>query len=117
MVGAWFPNPTVWETHPLSPNAARCGLTNPQHFRLISCFLKQVLREIPQIENEKEPKGMKGVISRKYSILGFILFLIVLNVILLLSRQNYDYHGAYLNLVVALMLLITLRTISQKAVG
>jgi hypothetical protein len=78
---------------------------------------QQVLREIRQIENEKEPKGMKGVISRKYSILGFILFLIVLNVILLLSRQNYDYHGAYLNLVVALMLLITLRTISQKAVG
>ncbi len=43
MVGAWFPNPTVWETQSLSPNAARCGLTNPQHFGAISCFLKQVL--------------------------------------------------------------------------
>ena len=39
---------------------------------------------------------MKGIISTalsyKYSMLGFILFLIVLNIFLLLPRQNYDSH-------------------------
>ena len=69
---------------------------------------QRVLREIIQIEKEKESKRGKGIISTalsyKYSMLGFILFLIALNIFLLLPRQNYDYH-TYLAPMVTLMLL------------
>ena len=69
---------------------------------------QRVLKEIAQIENEKEAKRKKGIISTalsyKYSMLGFILFLIALNIFLLLPRQNYDYY-TYLVPMVTLMLL------------
>lgn len=57
---------------------------------------QRVLRESIQINKEKESKRSKGIISTalsyKYGMLGFILFLIVLNIFLLLPRQNYDSH-------------------------
>ena len=69
---------------------------------------QRVLKEIAQIENEKEAKRKKGIISTalsyKYSMLGFILFLIALNIFLLLPRQNYDYY-TYLVPMVLLVLL------------
>ena len=69
---------------------------------------QRVLKEIAQIENEKEAKRRKGIISTalsyKYGFLGFILFLIALNVFLLLPRQNYDYY-TYLVPMVLLVLL------------
>ena len=57
---------------------------------------QRVLKESIQIEKEKESKRGKGIISTvlsyKYGMLGFILFLIILNIRLLLPRQNYDSH-------------------------
>lgn len=70
---------------------------------------QQALRESIQIEKEKESKRSRGVISTvlsyKYSMLGFILFLIVLNIFLLLPPRNYDSHS-FLGPVVTLMLLL-----------
>lgn len=67
---------------------------------------QRVLREIVQIEKEKESRRSRGIISTafsfKYGMLGFILFLIALNIFLLLPRQNYDYH-TYLAPMVTLM--------------
>ena len=69
---------------------------------------QRVLRESIQIEKEKESKRSKGIISMalsyKYSMLGFILFLIVLNIFLLLPLRNYGSH-TYLVPMVTLMLL------------
>ena len=69
---------------------------------------QQVLRESIQIEKEKESKRGKGIISTalsyKYSMLGFILFLIVLNIFLLLPLRNYGSH-TYLVPMITLMLL------------
>ena len=69
---------------------------------------QRVLRESIQIEKEKESKRMKGIISTalsyKYSMLGFILFLIVLNIFLLLPLRNYDSH-TYLVPLITLALL------------
>ena len=68
---------------------------------------QRALRESIQIEKEKESRG-KGIISTalsyKYSMLGFILFLIVLNIFLLLPLRNYDSH-TYLVPMITLMLL------------
>ena len=69
---------------------------------------QRVLRESIQIEKEKESKRSKGIISTalsyKYSMLGFILFLIALNIYLLLPLRNYDSH-IFLTPMVTLMLL------------
>ncbi len=69
---------------------------------------QRILREGIQIEQEKESKRGKGIISTllsyKYGMLGFILFLIILNIRLLLPRQNYDSH-TYLLPMITLMLL------------
>ena len=69
---------------------------------------QRVLKESIQIEKEKESKRGKGIISTvlsyKYGMLGFILFLIILNIRLLLPRQNYDSH-TYLLPMITLMLL------------
>ena len=57
---------------------------------------QRALRESLQIEKETESKRSKGIISTalsyKYSMLGFILLLIILNIRILLPRQNYDSH-------------------------
>lgn len=70
---------------------------------------QQALRESIQIEKEKESKRSRGVISTvlsyKYSMLGFILFLIVLNIFLLLPPRNYD-SDTFLTPMVTLMLLL-----------
>ena len=69
---------------------------------------QRALRESIQIEKDKESKRGKGIISTalsyKYSMLGFILFLIVLNIFLLLPLRNYGSH-TYLVPMVTLMLL------------
>ena len=69
---------------------------------------QRALRESIQIEKEKESKRGKGIISTalsyKYGMLGFIFFLIILNIRLLLPRQNYDSH-TYLLPMITLMLL------------
>ena len=69
---------------------------------------QRVLKEIAQIENEKESKRRRDIISTafsfKYVMLVFIICLLVWNVALLLKRRNFSYDQ-YLNLVVALMLL------------
>ena len=69
---------------------------------------QRVLKEIAQIESEKESKRRRGIISTalsfKYGFLGLILCLLVLDVILLLSLQSYDYH-IYLGPMVLLGLL------------
>ena len=69
---------------------------------------QRVLKEIAQIENEKESQRSKGVISTafsyKYGFLVFILLLIVLDIHLLLPLRHYDPHS-FLALVVTLMLL------------
>ena len=68
---------------------------------------QQVLRESLRIENEKESKRKKGIISTalsyKYSMLGLILLLIVLTMGQL-PLQNYDSY-TYLLPIVTLMLL------------
>ena len=69
---------------------------------------QRVLKEIAQIENEKESKRSKGIISTalsfKYGLLAIIIFLLVWNVATLLKWRNFGYDQ-YLNLAVALMLL------------
>ena len=69
---------------------------------------QRALRESIQIEKDKESKRRRGIISTalsyKYSMLGFILFLIVLNIFLLLPLRSYGSH-TYLVPMVTLMLL------------
>ena len=69
---------------------------------------QRILRENIQIEQEKKSKRSRGVISTalsyKYGMLGFILFLIVLNIFLLLPLRNYGSH-TYLVPMITLMLL------------
>ena len=69
---------------------------------------QRALRESIQIENEKESKRSRDIISAafsyKYGMLGFILFLIALNIFLLLPLRTYDSH-TYLLPMVTLMLL------------
>ena len=69
---------------------------------------QRVLKEIAQIEKEKEAKRSRGIISTafsyKYGFLVFILLLIVLDIHLLLPLRHYDPHS-FLALVVTLMLL------------
>ena len=69
---------------------------------------QRVLREIAQIENEKESKRMKGIISTalsyKYGFLALILFLLVWSADPLLKWQNFD-RFRFSNLVAPLMLL------------
>ena len=69
---------------------------------------QRVLREIAQIENEKESKRKKGIISTalsyKYGFLVLIICLLVWDVTSLLERRNsgYDQYGS---LIIVLMLL------------
>ena len=72
---------------------------------------QRVLKEIVQIENEKEAKRMKGIISKalsfKYGFLMLIICLLVRDVTFLLERlerRNVDYDE-YGNLMIVLMLL------------
>ena len=69
---------------------------------------QQVLKEIAQIEKEKETKRSKGIISTalsyKYGFLVLILFLLVWSADPLLKGQNFD-RFQFSNLVVPLMLL------------
>ena len=69
---------------------------------------QQVLKEIAQIEEEKEAKRMKGIISTafsfKYGFLVLIIGLLIWNVASLLKWQNFDYDQ-YGNLIIALVLL------------
>ena len=57
---------------------------------------QRVLKEILRIEKEKESKRNRGIISTalsyKYSMLGFILFMLIGYAILLPPWQSYDYH-------------------------
>ena len=57
---------------------------------------QRVLKEIAQIENEKESKRRKGIISTalsyKYVMLGFLLFVLI-GYVILLPPQNYSYHN------------------------
>ena len=69
---------------------------------------QRVLKEIAQIENEKESKRKKGIISTalsyKYGFLVLIICLLVWDVTSLLERRNsgYDQYGS---LIIVLMLL------------
>ena len=69
---------------------------------------QRVLREIAQIENDKESKRSRGIISTafsfKYGFLVLIICLLVWDVTSLLERRNFD-HYQYGGLVVVLMLL------------
>lgn len=69
---------------------------------------QRVLREIVQIEKEKESRRSRGIISTafsfKYGMLGFILFMLIGYAILLPPWQSYDYH-IYLSHMVLLMVL------------
>ena len=69
---------------------------------------QRVLKESIQFEKEKESKRSRGVISTalsyKYSMLGFILFMLIGYAILLPPWQSYDYH-IYLGHIVLLMVL------------
>ena len=86
-VGARFPRPTGWETQPLSPNAARCGLTNPQHRGIIPCFLKQVLRHRTKIFKKDITLSVKiqypysyhrSTLPSKYLTTAIVLCLLIL---------------------------------------
>ena len=69
---------------------------------------QRVLKEIAQIENEKESKRKKGIISTalsyKYGFLVLIICLLVWDVTSLLERRNsgYDQYGS---LIIVLILL------------
>jgi small-conductance mechanosensitive channel len=69
---------------------------------------QRVLKEIAQIENEKEAKRKKGIISTalsyKYGFLVLIICLLVWDVTSLLERRNsgYDQYGS---LIIVLTLL------------
>ena len=69
---------------------------------------QRVLREIAQIENEKESKRSKGIISTafsyKYVMLGFLLFVLI-RYLILLPPQNYSYHN-YLGPITLLMVIL-----------
>ena len=69
---------------------------------------QRALREIAQIESDKESKRSRDIISTafsfKYGTLGFILFMLIGYAILLPPWQNYDYH-IYLGHIVLLMVL------------
>ena len=69
---------------------------------------QRVLREIAQIENEKESKRRKGIISTvlsyKYLMLGFLLFVLI-GYLILLPPQSYNYHS-YLGPITLLMVLL-----------
>ena len=69
---------------------------------------QRVLREIAQIESDKESKRSRGIISTafsfKYGFLVLIICLLVWDVTSLLERRNFD-HYQYGGLVVVLMLL------------
>ncbi len=68
---------------------------------------QRVLREVAQIEKEKESKRSKGIISTalsyKYVMLGFLLFVLI-GYIILLPPQNYSYHN-YLGPITLLMVI------------
>ncbi len=68
---------------------------------------QRMLREIAQIENEKEAKRRQGIISTalsyKYVMLGFLLFVLI-GYIILLPPQNYSYHN-YLGPITLLMVI------------
>ena len=69
---------------------------------------QRVLREITQIENEKESKRRKGIISTvlsyKYLMLGFLLFVLI-GYLIVLPPQSYNYHS-YLAPITLLMVLL-----------
>ena len=70
---------------------------------------QRVLRKIAQVENQKESKRRKGVLSTalsfKYGFLGLILCLLVLNVIILLLFGWRSQPPTYHSFMVALGLL------------
>jgi dolichyl-phosphate-mannose--protein O-mannosyl transferase len=57
---------------------------------------QRVLREIAQIESEKESNRRRGIISMalsyKYIMLGFLLFVLI-GYVILLPPQDYSYHN------------------------
>ena len=69
---------------------------------------QRVLRETAQIENEKESKRRKGIISTvlsyKYVMLGFLLFVLI-GYVILLPPQSYNSH-TYLGPITLLMVLL-----------
>ena len=69
---------------------------------------QRVLREIIQIEKEKEAKRSRGIISTvlsyKYGFLVLILFLVVWSADPLMKWQNFD-RFQFSNIVVPLMML------------
>ena len=71
---------------------------------------QRVLREIIQIEKEKEAKRSRGIISTvlsyKYGFLLLILFLVVWSVDPLMKWQNFD-RFQFSSIVVPLMLLFS----------
>ena len=69
---------------------------------------QRVLKEIAQIESEKESQRSKGIISvalsYKYIMLGFLLFVLI-GYLILLPPQNYSYHN-YLGPITLLMVIV-----------
>ena len=69
---------------------------------------QRVLKEIVQVESEKEAKRRRGLISTvlsyRYVLLGFLLFMLIGYVILMPPWQNRGYH-IYLGHIVLLMVL------------
>ena len=68
---------------------------------------QRVLREIAQIESEKESNRRRGIISMalsyKYIMLGFLLFVLI-GYFIVLPPQNYSYHN-YLGPITLLMVI------------
>ena len=68
---------------------------------------QRVLREIAQVESEKESNRRRGIISTalsyKYVMLGFLL-LVLIGYVILLPPQNYSYHN-YLGPITLLMVI------------
>jgi small-conductance mechanosensitive channel len=69
---------------------------------------QRVLKEVAQIEKEKEAKRSKGIISTalsyKYVMLGLLLFVII-GYVILLPPQSYNSH-TYLGPITLLMVLL-----------
>jgi hypothetical protein len=69
---------------------------------------QRVLKEIAQIEKEKEAKRRQGIIStvlsHKYGFLAIIICLLIWNVVSLSKWRNFDYDQ-YGNLMIGLALL------------
>ena len=69
---------------------------------------QRVLRESIQIEKDKESKRRRGIISTvlsyKYIMLGFLLFMLI-GYLILLPPQNYSYHN-YLGPITLLMVIL-----------